>query len=413
MTPVLEQSRQTSAEPDPRLRDLLKLHFHPQYGSRYWLQRQAALGWSVCDRVRSRSDLWLLGPTPLDDLRAFPVRDFIPQAFHREFPRFIVGETAGTSGWPCATAYRADEFQAAFVTPFLRVAEATGFPQGEQWLWVGPSGPHIIGKVVAALARQTGSMDPFSVDFDPRWAKRLPEGSLARQRYLDHVTAQSLDVLRREEVGVLFITPPALAALERKMSDRQREAIHGIHYGGMSMSPEMVNGFRAAFPHAVHLAGYGNTLFGVVMEVADEERQALDYFPLDGCKRGIAVAAPGSEDCTRGFTPAQGAPKPNLQAKRGQYNTAFTPPLDRRLELHVVRPEEEAWPPVPVEYGERGRVVFHRLDESCLLVGVAERDEAERVAPAPAARALGVTGDGLRNPRPPAALTGQLQLGLY
>ena len=65
------------------------------------------------------------------------------------------------------------------------------------------------------LARQTGSMDPFSVDFDPRWAKRLADGSLARQRYLDHVTDQALDVLEREDVGVLFTTPPALAALAR------------------------------------------------------------------------------------------------------------------------------------------------------------------------------------------------------
>src|SRR5439155_9658731 len=120
-----------------------------------------------------------------------------PRTFHEMLDRFVVGETAGTSGAPTATAYREDEFQEAFVTPFLRVAEATGFPQGEPWLWVGPSGPHIIGKVVRELARQTGSMDPFSVDFDPRWAKRLAEGGLARQRYLDHATAGP--VLRRRD----------------------------------------------------------------------------------------------------------------------------------------------------------------------------------------------------------------------
>jgi hypothetical protein len=54
-----------------------------------------------------------------------------------------------------------------------------------------------------------------------------------------------------------------------------------------------------------------------------------------------------------------------------------------------------------------------RLDESCLLVGVLERDQAERIGPSPEARALGVTADGLRNPRPPAALVGRLQVGLY
>ncbi|HEV3262664.1 MAG TPA: hypothetical protein VG013_37840 [Gemmataceae bacterium] len=361
-----------TAAHEGRLRELLELHFHPEWGASYWLQRQEQLGRSVRDRVRTHDDLWLLGPTPLEDLRRFPLRAFIPRALHGQGPRFIVGETAGTSGEPRATAYRDDEFQAAFITPFLRVAEATGFPRGEPWLWVGPTGPHIIGKVVRELARQTGSIDPFSVDFDPRWAKRLADGSLARRRYLDHVTSQALDVLGREEVGVLFITPPALAALAERLSDRQREAIHGIHYGGMSLTPETVNQFRAAFPNAVHLAGYGNTLFGVVMEVADGPREALDYFPLDD-----------------------------------------------RVQLHVVGWPDDGdasprdWPPPRRGRGQSGRVLFHRLDESCLLVGVVERDQAEHVAPSAAARALGACADGLRNPRAAPQLAGRLQLGLY
>jgi hypothetical protein len=355
-----------------RLRELLALHFHPQHGSEYWLRRQERLGWKVCDRVRTFDDLWLLGPTPPTDLRQFSLRTFIPRAFHRHWPRFVIGETAGTSGAPLAAAYRDDEFQEAFVTPFLRVAGATEFPCGEPWLWVGPSGPHIIGKVVRELARQTGSMDPFSVDFDPRWAKKLAEGSLARQRYLDHVTTQAMDVLGREEVGVLFITPPALAALTERLSDRQREAIHGIHYGGMSLTAETVNRFREAYPNAVHLAGYGNTLFGVVMEVADMPRRNIDYFPLSERVRFEVV------DCPEGEADGKGK-----------------------------------WPPRQFERGQTGRVLFHRLDESCLLVGVVERDEAERVAPSEAARYLGGEADGLRNPRPPAPLAGRLQLGLY
>ncbi len=354
-----------STERDARLRELLALHLHPRHGSAYWLRREARLGWSVRDRVRTTADLVRLGPTPVAELRRGAVRDFIPAAFHRELSRFVTGETAGTGGAPCATAYRDDEFEAAFVTPFLRVAAATGFPSGVPWLWVGPSGPHVIGKVVRELARRTGSIDPFSVDFDPRWAKKLAPGSFARQRYLDHVTGQALDVLAREEVGVLFITPPALAALAGRMTDRGREAIRGIHYGGMSLDPAAVNDFREAFPNAVHLAGYGNTLFGVVMEVADGHRMAMDYYPLGG-----------------------------------------------RLAFEVVR-AADAWPPEPVGYGERGRVMVHRLDESALLVNAIERDEAERTPPIPEAAALGGTADGLRDPAPPAALSGKLQHGLY
>ena len=225
--------------------------------------------------------------------------------------------------------------------------------------------------MVRELARQTGCIDPFSVDFDPRWAKRLADGSTARQRYLDHVTAQALDVLAREEIGVLFITPPALAALAARLTDRQREAIHGIHYGGMSLTPETVNDFRAPFPRAVHLAGYGNTLFGVVMEVADAHRLAMDYFPLGERVQFQVVEAPEAGSAIAG------------------------------------------WPPRRVDRDQTGRVLFHRLDESCLLVGVVERDQAERIAPSPEASALGGYADGLRNPRPPAELAGRLQVGLY
>jgi thienamycin biosynthesis protein ThnN len=357
---------------DERLRELLALHFHPEHGSKYWLRRQEQLGWNVRDRVRTHEDLWLLGPTPLSDLREFPLRSFLPRALHHQAPRFIVGETAGTSGAPLMTAYRDDEFQAAFIEPFLCVAGATGFPRGEPWLWVGPSGPHIVGKVMRELARQTGCMDPFSVDFDPRWAKKLAEGSLARQRYLAHVTEQALDVLRREEVGVLFITPPALAALTQRLTDRQREAIHGIHYAGMSLTAQTVNAFRAAYPNAVHLAGYGNTLFGVVMELEDKSRAHIDYFPL---------------------------------AERVHFHV-----IEWRDDKDVT---SDTWPPRRVHRGETGRVLFHRLDESCLLPGVVERDEAERIAPSEAARRLGGTADGLRNPRPPAPLAARLHVGLY
>src|SRR5271169_7090762 len=98
---LLDQIRSENAsDTDDRLRDLLQLHFHPEWGSSYWLQRQEQLGWKVCDRVRTADDLWLLGPMPLADLRRFPVRAFIPRALHKQWPRFAVGETAGTSGEP-------------------------------------------------------------------------------------------------------------------------------------------------------------------------------------------------------------------------------------------------------------------------------------------------------------------------
>jgi hypothetical protein len=92
-------------------------------------------------------------------------------------------------------------------------------------------------------------------------------------------------------------------------------------------------------------------------------------------------------------------------------------PAGERVQFHVVASEdaedERTWPPRLLPRDCPGRVLFHRLDESCFLVGVVERDEAERIAPSMEAQSLGWCQDGLRNPRPPAPLVRQLQLGLY
>jgi hypothetical protein len=83
------------ADPDGRLRDLLALHCHPEHGSLYWLRRQEALGWDIRDRVRTLDDLWRVGPTPADDLRRFPLRDFIVPCvyhFYQRPPVLVRGE---------------------------------------------------------------------------------------------------------------------------------------------------------------------------------------------------------------------------------------------------------------------------------------------------------------------------------
>ena len=258
-----------------------------------------------------------------------------------------------------------------FCCPFVRVAAATEFPRGVPWLWVGPSGPHIIGKVVRELARRTGSIDPFSVDFDPRCAKKLQcRDPARRRRYLDHVTAQAIEVLRRGRHRRAVHHAPCCSAnwLSMRMTDGERESIRGIHYGGRELSTRAaVNDFREQFPNAVHLAGYGNTLLGVVMEVTDGHRMAMDYFPLERPAR--------VRDRTR-------------HARHG--------------------------PPLPVEYGERGRVMFHRLDES--VPGEHGRTATRRSASRPYLKRMPLKHRGrrtARNPRPPVSLSGKLQHGLY
>lgn len=341
---------------DEHIEHILHTHFDAKWGAPYWLEKKDRLGFDPIGDIRTPGDLSRFPPFPRHDLATRPLEDFIPKKFHGRLDEFITCETGGTTGPPARTAFRRDEFDAAFVTPFLNAAALTGFPRDEHWLFIGPSGPHPIGKAARACAAAMGSMDPFAVDFDPRWARTLSPGSFARQRYLEHVLHQAQAILSTQHVGVLFATPPVLAALGQRLGEKVRARIRGLHLGGMAADREFWRRLSDEwFPRAAVLSGYGNSLAGMCPQLEHAPRKPPEYFP-HGC----------------------------------------------RLVLEVDEPEE----------GTRGRLRFHRLDESCFLPNVLERDEAEPVSPPAHVAGEGFTLPGLRDPRPPSASQDQSE-GLY
>ena len=347
--------------PDDRLRRLMRLHFDPDLGTPFWLDRARALGLDPRRDVRTAADLALFGDMKPADLSGRPLADFIPRRFHADLAGYVLGQTGGTTGGGVWTAYRADEFEAAFITPFELAAAHVGFPRGEPWLFVGPSGPHIIGKVLRSLAARLGSHDPFSVDFDARWAKKLPDGSFALDRYLAHVVEQSLAVLTTQEIGVLFTTPAVLGALADAMTPAQRGRIRGIHYGGMELPAAALERFqRDVFPDAVHLSGYGNTLFGCCLELDTRPGRTPVYFPYG-----------------------------------------------ERLLMEVADPSGR-----PASPGAEGTVRFTRLDETSLIIRMLERDAGAAETPPPNAPP-GFAGSGIRGPHSPPSLAPRQAKGLY
>jgi hypothetical protein len=100
-------------------------------------------------------------------------------------------------------------------------------------------------------------------------------------------------VLDIEPVTVLFTTPTVLARLAAAMNDRQRERILGVHYGGMRVEADLLRRAQTEwFPNAVHLAGYGNSLFGVCLEFGGSPRRPLRYHPF-GPRHIVRVDAAG------------------------------------------------------------------------------------------------------------------------
>lgn len=345
-------------ETEDRLERILETHFDPHWGARYWLERAASLEFDPRREIRSIEDLPRMGPMPIEELAERPVEDFIPRRFHDRLRDFVTSETGGTTGPPKRTAFIRSEFEEAFVTPFLRAAQILGFPRDRHWLFIGPSGPHVIGKAARACAVAMGSIDPFSVDFDPRWVRRLPQGSMARDRYLEHVLGQAQAILESQDVGVIFATPPVLEALGKRVDRARREAIEGVHLGGIAAEPGFWERLTGEwFPAATAMAGYGNSLAGMCPQLGLSADSLPDYFPLG-----------------------------------------------RRLVLRVISPDAST----------RGRVCFHRLDESCFLPNVIERDEADSLdAPPPGASAHGFHLPGIRDPRPAANATEAPKEGLY
>ena len=344
-----------------RLRHLVSIHFNARWGAPFWIDRAKTCGIDPRNDLHQLEDLTLLGDLQAYELQDRPLNDYIPRRYHDRVGRMILGQTGGTTGPGTWTAYREDEFEAAFIEPFEIAAAHTGFPRGERWLFIGPSGPHIIAKAAVRLAQRVDSPEPFSVDFDPRWARKLPHGSTASQRYAGHVVEQAMQVIKTQDIGVLFATPPVLSRLARVMSEPQRLKIRGVHYGGVALDPGLLKTLQSeSFSNAVHLSGYGNTLMGCCPELNVDTGRTPTYFPLGD-----------------------------------------------RLIFETIDNSGR-----PTSFGERGRLRVTRLDETMLIVRLLERDHARLILPPGSAPNVFVL-PGLENPKPPQQSDRLQAVGLY
>lgn len=352
------------------LRAALASHFHPDSGTPYWLDRERELGIDARRDVRSVADLPLLGAFDRSAWTARPLEDLVPRGLWADRAALVLAESGGTGGRPTRCVFTREELEEGFGAPYMAASAARGFPRGGEWLFVGPTGPHVIGHSARLLAHLHGALDPYAVDLDPRWARAQVDGSFGRLHYTRHVLDQALDVLDREHVDVLFVTPPIALALAEELEADGRARIRGIHLGGMAVTSPSYAAIRSAFPGAVVLPGYGNSMFGLLIEAEEPQPDAdgtlhADYFPLPG--RMVVRVSPdeaGAVDVT-----------------------------------------------CEVAHGERGRVVLSRLDRSFLVANLVERDAATRIPASSAARALGLAADGVRDPYPVVAR--QALEGLY
>jgi phenylacetate-coenzyme A ligase PaaK-like adenylate-forming protein len=344
---------------DDWVRHVVEIHFHPQYGAPFWIERAAALGIDARRDIRGYGDLSLLGFFPQDALRTRNVLDFLPAAVAADRSRLRVHETGGTTGAPARIAVR-DFFEPVnqFMNWFLD--EVAKFPRGGNWLFIGPTGPHAVAESTMQIAQSRGGMCYF-LDLDPRFVKLLFQQQDMKTvgMYMQHIRRQAYAILDSQQIDVLGTTPVLMQALAPELVERKYR-FSGLMYGGTQLTKDLFRLLRTEFfPDAIHTAVYGNTLMGG------------------------AFLAP-------------------MQANETDIVYYSIEPL---VKIEVVEP---ANPERLVGMGQTGRLCITVLSEERFLPRVLERDQAERW---PVLPALG--WEGVANVRPLAAQQAATTEGVY
>ncbi|MEZ0109034.1 hypothetical protein ABH920_003044 [Catenulispora sp. EB89] len=325
----MDASVAAGGDPTAHLRDILQWHFGADTGSPFWLRAATRWDFDPLTDIREPDDLRRF-PDLSDELRNIAVDDLIPAGIVGE--PFSVYESGGTSGAPKRIVEHSSRFDAlGWVDSVLT---DHGVPVGGHWLHIGPTGPHIVGRSMRRLAEVRGGTC-FTVDFDPRWVKRLiADGRRAlADEYVQHVLDQADLIVTSQRIGVIFATPPMLEALCARASlyDRLASGLGGVIWSGTSISPMTRQLLEEEYFPDIPVVGlYGNSMMGIAPQVPRTER---DRFPC-----------------------------------------VFRTPQPQAL-VEVVNPDTGERSAV----GERGRVLVHLLTRDMFLPNVLERDSAIRV----------------------------------
>jgi hypothetical protein len=198
-----------------------------------------------------------------------------------------------------------------------------------------PSGPHVYSTFVRRLLDRWGGL-VYYIDFDPRWVKSLIRRGQSTDSYVEHLVAQTLELLETQQATFLFTTSKLLVALIASLEKPLFEyGIRAVCTGGTSLSPEEARYIRENHLRDIHwFDTYGNTLMG----------HALQAEPWEGLP------------------------------DKSYY---LPPPLGF---IRLIDPSD--WT-CEVERGQRGRVLLITLQEDLFLPNLLERDSAIRVGPHP------------------------------
>jgi hypothetical protein len=344
---------------DQHVREIVKWHFSEETGCPFWLDYARRLGWDPVQEVNGYEDLNRFPLFEDEWLRGGPVEKWIPKGLAGK-PVYVF-ETGGSTGVP-KSRVQMDDFKIDY-EEFSKTLPDEYFPQGSDWISVGPTGPRRLRLAVEHLAQHRGGIC-FAVDLDPRWVIKLVKRGEREmmERYKGHVVDQALTVLRSHpNVKCMFTTPKLLEALCEKIS-LAKAGITGIFCGGTEMTPKFHKYAVEELlgPDVYFAPTYGNTLMGLAVHRKPEPQDdwAIIYYP----------------------------------------------PVPRAV-IEVVDFHD---PGKVVDYGKTGRVRLTTLTKETFIPRFLERDECEREAPCEQ-----YPWDGVRNVRPFSGFKTSVVEGVY
>jgi phenylacetate-coenzyme A ligase PaaK-like adenylate-forming protein len=356
--------RQAREQLDTHVREIVALHFDPDKGSPFWLDKAKTLSFDPRRDVKGFDDLKKFGLFEDDWLRGGPVRRWLPKGLWNK-PTYVF-ETGGTTGIPKSRVV-VDDFRIDY-EQFSDNLPEKYFPTGANWLMLGPSGPRRLRLAVEHLCQCRGGIC-FCVDLDPRWVvKLIKKGWMEHLKaYQEHVIDQALTVLSAgHDVKCMFTTPKLLDALagrlEKDGSSIAKTGITGIFCGGTEMTSQWIRfAIEELLGPDVYIAPtYGNTLMGLAASDMPkaQENYKITYY----------------------------APQP-------------------RAAVQVVDFDN---PDKVVDYGQSGRVMLTTLTKELFIPRFLERDEGERERPT-----AKYPWDGVSGVKPFRGIAAQTVVGVY
>ncbi|MCG6155155.1 hypothetical protein [Rubinisphaera margarita] len=334
---LADRAKQAREALDKQVVEIVQLHFHPEQGAPFWLEKAKTYDFDPLKDVNCFDDLKKFPLFEDDWLRGGPVRRFLPQKWYDK-PTYVF-ETGGTTGIPKSRCV-VDDFRIDY-EQFSHTLPDESFPKGANWMMLGPSGPRRLRLAVEHLCQYRGGIC-FCVDLDPRWVvKVLKKGKIDEAKdYSAHVIDQAMTILSAgHEIQCMFTTPKLLEALALRLMDEgssiAEAGIKGIFCGGTEFTQQWYRFAREELlgPDVYITPTYGNTLMGLA--------------------------------CGKPFVPED-----NFKI------TYYAPQPRAVVEVVDFDNHEQV-----VGYDETGRVKLYTLTQELFIPGFLERDEGERELP--------------------------------